>query len=44
MEWKAPRYSTFAEVNNLFNKTYVAYGNVAQPGTWLIAGMRLHLR
>lgn len=44
MEWKTPRYSIYAEVNNLFNKTYVDYGNVAQPGTWLIAGMRLHLR
>ncbi|MGN0221502.1 MAG: TonB-dependent receptor plug domain-containing protein [Prevotella sp.] len=44
MEWKEPCYSIYAEVNNLFDKTYVDYGNVTQPGTWLIAGLRLHLK
>ena len=31
------------EANNLLNKTYVDYGHVPQPGTWIMAGASLQL-
>ena len=31
------------EANNLFNKKYVDYGNVQQPGTWLTAGVKYNI-
>lgn len=33
----------YLETNNLLNKTYVDYGHVPQPGTWIMAGASLHL-
>ena len=33
----------YLEANNLLNKTYVDYGHVPQPGTWIIAGASLQL-
>ena len=33
----------YLEANNLLNKTYVDYGHVPQPGTWIIAGASLRL-
>ena len=39
LSWSKPKYSLYAEVNNVFNnRTYVDYGNVPQPGTWFILG------
>ena len=39
MEWKQPRYSIYAELYNMFdNRKYVDFGNVLQPGAWLVAG------
>ena len=44
MQWEAPRYTLFAEANNLLdNRSYVDYGNVQQPGLWLIAGVKIRL-
>ena len=40
LAWTEPRYVLYAEVNNLLdNRSYVDYGNVEQPGTWIVAGM-----
>lgn len=43
LDWRTPSYSLFAEVNNIFDKAYVDYGNVPQPGTWLMAGVRVNV-
>ncbi len=43
LSWNAENYSLFAEVNNLFNRSYIDYGNVTQPGTWLTVGGKLQL-
>ncbi|MBR1448668.1 MAG: TonB-dependent receptor [Prevotella sp.] len=45
LNWTADRYTLFAEVNNVLdNRSYVDYGNVPQPGAWLVVGGRWSLR
>ncbi len=39
LEWKQPKFKLYVEGNNLLDKTYVDYGNVAQPGFWFVAGV-----
>ena len=41
--WTADRYALYMEANNLLGKRYVDYGNVRQPGAWLIAGVKYNL-
>ena len=43
LAWDADTYSLYMEANNLFSKKYVDYGNVPQPGTWLMAGFKYNL-
>jgi len=44
LSWDKPRYSLYAEINNVFNKKdYVDYGNVPQPGLWFTTGTRIRL-
>jgi len=43
LTWEKPRYQIHVAVNNLFGKQYVDYGNVPQPGTWLMGGIRISL-
>ena len=38
VSWKAENYKLYLEANNLFNKTYYDYGNIPQPGCWIMAG------
>ena len=38
LSWNASNYKLYVEANNLFDKTYVDYGNIPQPGTWVMAG------
>ena len=38
LSWNADKYKLYVESNNLFNKTYYDYGNVPQPGRWIMAG------
>lgn len=40
LSWDKPRYGVYIEANNLFDTDYVDYGNVKQPGTWLMAGAK----
>lgn len=40
LAWSKPRYSVYVEANNLFDTDYVDYGNVPQPGLWVMAGAR----
>ena len=39
----APKYKLYLEANNIFDKNYIDYGCVPQPGTWLIAGLSVEL-
>lgn len=41
--WSPDRYKLYVEANNIFNKTYVDFGNVPQPGTWIICGASVDL-
>ena len=40
LAWNKSRYSFYVEANNLFDADYVDYGNVPQPGLWVMAGVR----
>ena len=41
--WNAEAYSLYVEANNLFDKTYVDFGHIPQPGMWIMAGASIHL-
>jgi iron complex outermembrane receptor protein len=41
LSWNHPRYTLYVEGNNLFDKTYVDYGLVPQPGRWFTVGLRV---
>ena len=43
LSWNHPRYTLYVEGNNLFDKTYVDYGLVPQPGFWVTAGVTIRL-
>ena len=42
LSWNADTFSIYIETNNLTSKRYVDYGNVPQPGCWVMAGARYH--
>ena len=42
LRWTVRRYTLYADVNNLLdNRTYTDYGNVPQPGRWLVCGVKV---
>ena len=43
LAWDDAHYSIYVEGNNLTNHPYVDHGNVPQPGTWMIAGVKVAL-
>ena len=43
LAWSTDSYSLYVEANNLLGRHYVDYGNVQQPGTWLMIGAKYHL-
>ena len=43
LAWDANTYSIYIAGNNLTCHRYVDYGNVPQPGTWLMAGFKYNL-
>lgn len=43
LTWSQPTYSIYAQANNIFSRNYVDYGNVEQPGAWIVVGARLHI-
>ncbi len=43
LAWTASRYCLYVDANNIFNKSYVDYGNVEQPGTWIVAGASVNI-
>lgn len=38
LSWHASGYKLYVEANNVFDKSYVDYGNIPQPGAWIMAG------
>ena len=45
LAWTATSYSLYAKVNNLLdNRSYTDYGNVNQPGAWIVAGINVALK
>ena len=40
--WNANTYNIYVEANNLLNKTYVDFGNIPQPGTWVMVGISIN--
>lgn len=41
LNWTAEQYTLYAEVNNVLdNRSYVDFGNVPQPGAWVVVGAR----
>lgn len=43
LSWNTGKRTAFAAANNLLNRTYVDYGNVPQPGTWITAGVSIQM-
>ena len=43
LSWNTSKWTAFAAANNLLNRTYVDYGNVPQPGTWITAGISIQM-
>ena len=43
LSWNESKWIAFVAANNLLNRTYVDYGNVPQPGTWITAGISIQM-
>ena len=43
LAWTKDTYSIYVEGNNLTEHQYVDYGNVPQPGCWIMGGVKLFL-
>ena len=43
LSWNTGKWTAFAAANNLLNRTYVDYGNVPQPGTWITTGVSIQM-
>ena len=43
LSWNDKSWTAYLEANNLFGTHYLDYGNVPQPGTWVIGGIRINL-
>ena len=43
LAWNAPHYNLYVEANNVFNKKYYDFGNLPQPGTWVMAGASVNI-
>jgi len=44
LSWNAIHYNIYVEANNIFDKGYVDYGNVQQPGTWITCGIKWKIK
>lgn len=43
LQWDARRWAMYVEGNNLLGRSYLDYGNVRQPGFWLVGGISWRL-
>lgn len=41
--WNAESFSLYVKANNLFDKNYVDFGQIPQPGMWIMAGASIRL-
>ena len=44
LQWTHPRYTLYVQANNLTDHKYYDFANVEQPGVWLMAGAKFHLK
>ena len=44
LQWNHPRYTLYVQANNLTDHKYYDFANVEQPGVWLMAGAKFHLK
>ena len=42
LSWDADKWSIYVNGNNLFSRRYIDYGNVRQPGFWIVAGAAIN--
>lgn len=40
LQWTAPRYTLYAQANNLTSHKYFDFANIEQPGVWMMAGLK----
>lgn len=43
LAWNTPGYTVYVEANNLFDRSWMDYGNVPQPGLWVMAGVNINI-
>jgi len=43
LQWTRQKYKIYVEANNIFDTSYVDYGCIPQPGTWLMAGAAVNI-
>ena len=43
LKWDAPKYSVYLKANNLLDADYFDFGDIPQPGLWLLAGLSITL-
>jgi len=43
LKWNAPKYSVYLKANNLLDADYFDFGDIPQPGLWLLAGLSVNL-
>ena len=41
LQWQSPHVCVYLEANNLFSRKYVDYGNIPQPGLWVVSGIKV---
>lgn len=44
LSWDTDTYKLYVEANNIFDTDYRDYGNVRQPGTWIMAGAAVEIK
>lgn len=43
LAWTDTKYKLYVEANNILDKRYVDFGNVPQPGAWIICGAAMNI-
>ena len=43
LSYDFPRLDLYVRANNLLNRTWYDFGDIPQPGLWLMAGVAFHL-
>ncbi|MBQ3742748.1 MAG: TonB-dependent receptor [Bacteroidales bacterium] len=43
LDYDFPRLNLYVRANNLLNRTWYDFGDIPQPGLWLMAGVAFHL-